>query len=174
MRSASIAICLPGIASSAKRAETSAIRPAPLVITTKLMMVRMMNTTMPMVTLSPIRKWAKDSITAPAAAEPLWPSSRITRLLATFSDRRSRVVISSTEGKEENSSGSRVLIPTISTMMETAILKVKKMSSSTGGSGNTIMARTRMIRTGPARVFRSIFFRKSCSVFMPRCDDVLR
>ncbi len=35
-RSASIAICLPGIASRLKRAATSAMRPAPLVITTKL------------------------------------------------------------------------------------------------------------------------------------------
>lgn len=48
LRSASIAICLPGMASSVKRALTSAMRPAPLVITTKLMMVRMTNTTMPM------------------------------------------------------------------------------------------------------------------------------
>jgi len=42
-----MAICLPGMASRMKRAETSAMRPAPLVITTKLMMVRMANTTMP-------------------------------------------------------------------------------------------------------------------------------
>ena len=33
LKSASIVICLPGIASSAKRAETSAIRSAPFVIT---------------------------------------------------------------------------------------------------------------------------------------------
>ena len=38
--SASIAICLPGIASRVKRAPTSAIRPAPLVITTKSMTTR--------------------------------------------------------------------------------------------------------------------------------------
>ena len=42
-----MAICLPGMASNAKRADTSETRPAPLVTTTKLMMVRMMNTTAP-------------------------------------------------------------------------------------------------------------------------------
>jgi hypothetical protein len=36
LRSASIAICLPGIASRVKRALTSAMRPAPLVMTMKL------------------------------------------------------------------------------------------------------------------------------------------
>jgi hypothetical protein len=39
-RSASIAICLPGIASSVKRAPTSAIRSAPLVTTMKLITTR--------------------------------------------------------------------------------------------------------------------------------------
>jgi len=46
-RSASIAICLPGIASRVKRALTSEMRPAPLVTTTKLMIVRMTKTMMP-------------------------------------------------------------------------------------------------------------------------------
>ena len=41
LRSASIAICLPGIASRVNRAATSAMRPAPLVMTTNLMMTRM-------------------------------------------------------------------------------------------------------------------------------------
>ena len=44
-----MAICLPGIASSVKRALTSAIRPAPLLITMKLMITRMTNSTMPTV-----------------------------------------------------------------------------------------------------------------------------
>jgi hypothetical protein len=49
-RSASIAICLPGIESRVKRAATSAIRPEPLVITTKFTMTRIANT------ISPITK----------------------------------------------------------------------------------------------------------------------
>jgi len=40
-------ICLPGIASKVKRALTSEMRPAPLVITTKLMITSTVNTTMP-------------------------------------------------------------------------------------------------------------------------------
>jgi len=45
--SASMAICLPGMASNVKRAATSAMRPAPLVMTTKLMITRMAKITMP-------------------------------------------------------------------------------------------------------------------------------
>ena len=56
LRSASIAICLPGIASSAKRAPTSAMRSAPLVTTTKLMTTRIANTIRPTAKLPPIRK----------------------------------------------------------------------------------------------------------------------
>ncbi len=46
-RSASIAICLPGMASRVKRAATSAIRPEPLVMTTKLTITRMAKTITP-------------------------------------------------------------------------------------------------------------------------------
>jgi len=53
-----------------KRADTSAMRPAPLVITTKLITVRMMNTTSPTAVLPPTRKLPKASITLPAASGP--------------------------------------------------------------------------------------------------------
>ena len=66
-RSASIAICLPGIASRVKRAPTSAMRSAPLVTTMKLMTTRIANTIRPTAKLPPIRKWPNDSITVPAA-----------------------------------------------------------------------------------------------------------
>jgi hypothetical protein len=46
-RSASIAICLPGIASRAKRAPTSAMRPAPFVMTMKLMPMSSRKITIP-------------------------------------------------------------------------------------------------------------------------------
>ena len=45
--SASMLICLPGMASKVKRAATSPMRPAPRVMTAKLMMTRMMKMTMP-------------------------------------------------------------------------------------------------------------------------------
>ena len=47
-RSASIAICLPGMESRVKRAATSAIRPEPRVTTTKLTITRMEKTITPM------------------------------------------------------------------------------------------------------------------------------
>ncbi len=104
-RSASTAICLPGMASSVKRAETSAMRSAPLVTTTKLITTRMANTIRPTAKFPPIRKWPKASITAPAAPGPVWPSSSTTRVEATFSDSRIRVVSSSTEGNAAKSRG---------------------------------------------------------------------
>ena len=52
-RSASMAICLPGMASSVKRAPTSAMRVAPLVMTMKLTVTRIRNTIRPM-TKSPL------------------------------------------------------------------------------------------------------------------------
>ncbi|MEY9392615.1 hypothetical protein ABIF93_010936 [Bradyrhizobium japonicum] len=62
-RSASIAICLPGMASRWKRAATSAIRPEPLVMTTKFTMIRMAKTMIPMTKLPPITKLPKASMT---------------------------------------------------------------------------------------------------------------
>ena len=71
LSSASMAICLPGIASSVKRAPTSAMRSAPLVTTMKLMTTRIAKTIRPTAKLPPMRKWPKDSITLPAAAGPV-------------------------------------------------------------------------------------------------------
>ena len=149
-RSASMAICLPGMASSVKRAATSATRPAPLVITTKLMMTRIAKTTIPTAKLPPTRKCPKASITCPAEPGPACPSSKTTRVDATLSDKRSNVVISKTVGKTEKSSGFITLIATSMTMIEIAMLKVKKRSSMNGGSGSTIIDRMSRMRKGPA------------------------
>ena len=62
-RSASIAICLPGIASRLKRAATSAMRPEPLVITTKFTMTRIANTISPITKLPLITKLPNASMT---------------------------------------------------------------------------------------------------------------
>ncbi|EON18287.1 hypothetical protein C265_19199 [Cupriavidus sp. GA3-3] len=148
-RSASIDICLPGIESSMKRAPTSAIRPAPLVITMKLITTRIANTTMPTAKLPPTRKWPKASTTLPAASGPVWPSSSTTRVDATFSDRRSSVVNSSTAGKAAKSSGFCVYMLTSSTMIASAILKVNSRSSTKAGSGRIIIPRIMMISSGP-------------------------
>ena len=155
MRSASIAICLPGIESRVKRAVTSDTRVAPLVITTKLMMVRMANTTRPTAKLPPITNSPKASITLPAAPAPSWPCSRITRLEAMFSARRSKVASSTTVGNAANSSG-RITYTTASKITsDSAILKLKRISSTNGGSGSISIASMASITTGapmPRRV----------------------
>ena len=46
-KSASMAICLPGRASNVNRAETSETRPAPFVITTKLIITKIEKTKIP-------------------------------------------------------------------------------------------------------------------------------
>ena len=63
LRSASIAICLPGMASSVKRAPTSAMRVAPLVMTRKLTVIRITNTIVPITKLPPMTKLAKPAMT---------------------------------------------------------------------------------------------------------------
>ena len=89
-------------------------------------------------------------MTCPAAPGPVCPSSRTTRVEATFNDNRSSVVTSSTVGKTEKSSGFITLMATSMTITEMAMLKVKKRSSTKGGSGRTIIARISRINTGPA------------------------
>ena len=153
-RSASMAICLPGMASRVKRALTSAIRPAPLVMTTKLMMVKMTNTTSPTAVLPPTIKCPKASMTLPAASPPSWPWSSTMRVEATFSDNRNRVVTSRTVGKAEKSRGRLRYNATRITISDRAMLKVKKTSSRKTGKGRTIMASTMMISTGAASCAR--------------------
>ncbi|MES1923798.1 hypothetical protein T31B1_00695 [Salinisphaera sp. T31B1] len=152
LRSASIAICLPGIASSVKRAPTSAIRPAPLVITMKLITIRIRNTTRPTAKFPPTRNAPNASITSPAAPGPVWPCMSTTRVEATFSDRRNRVANSNTAGKAAKSSGLVVNMLTSSTITDSAMLKVNSRSSTNGGKGRIIIAMIRMISTGPASI----------------------
>ncbi len=68
MRSASIAICLPGMPSRVNRAATSLIRPAPLVMTMNWTTMRMRNRITPTTTELPVTKSAKPSMTLPATA----------------------------------------------------------------------------------------------------------
>ena len=83
----------------------------------------------------------------PAASWPSWPFTKITLVDATFSARRSIVANNSTVGKEENSKGLRVLMAIMMISRLAAILKVNKMSSSTGCSGITSMPM--IINTNP-------------------------
>ena len=98
-RSASIAICLPGMASRLKRAATSAMRPEPLVMTTKFTITRIVNTMMPITKLPLITKLPNASMTWPAAAVPSCPRDRMRRVEARLSASRSMVAISRMVGK---------------------------------------------------------------------------
>ena len=85
-RSASMAICLPGMESRVKRAATSAIRPEPLVITTKFTTTRMAKTITPMTKLPCIISLPKVlDDRARRRPVPSWPWPRIRRVEAMFS-----------------------------------------------------------------------------------------
>ncbi len=112
-RSASMAICRPGMPSKAKRAATSLMRVAPLVITTNWMMTMMAKMIRPTTILSvpvdpPVTNSPKVFTTPPAASSPSAAARvRIKRVVATLSTRRKSVVASRSEGKMLNSSGVR-------------------------------------------------------------------
>ncbi len=157
-RSASIAICLPGIESSWKRAATSAMRPEPLVMTTKFTITRIANTMIPITKLPLITKLPKASMTWPAAAVPSWPFDRISRVEAMFSDSRSMVEISRMVGNDENSSGAWMNSEVIRIRIDTVIEIARNRSSTIEGSGR--ISTTRMVRT-PNASARSPRFRMS-------------
>ena len=155
-RSASTAICLPGMASRVKRAATSATRPAPLVITMKLITAMMRNITRPTSTLPSTTKRPKASTTEPAAPAPSAPCSRISRVVATFSDRRSSVATSTNAGNALNSRASSMKRAVRKTPTERAMLKESSRSSSAGGSGRTIISTMPMIPRGTSRSRRRL------------------
>ena len=99
-RSLSIDSCLPGIASRLNRAATSATRSAPFEMTMNCTTVMIRNTTSPTTRLPPATTLPKVSMMWPAC-----PDSRIMRVVAIDSASRNSVVISSTLGNTENSSG---------------------------------------------------------------------
>lgn len=104
-RLASIAICLPGIESRVKRAATSEMRSAPLVITTKFTITRIRKMIAPTMKSPPIANRPNAAITAPAACSPCPPWVRISRVEATLSDSRNSVTNSSSAGNDEKSVG---------------------------------------------------------------------
>ena len=170
-----MAICLPGRASRVKRAVTSEMRSPPLVMTMKLMIIRITKTIRPTMKLPPITTWPKASITLPAAPVPVWPSSSTTRVEATFRVRRSSVVTRITVGSSEKSSGLFDDTLTSSTRMATTMLKVNRASSTSGGSGRMIIERIdRMISGMPMRPLWKVG-NSDCSRRMVRlCSAVLR
>ena len=108
-----MAICRPGMPSRVKRAATSLIRVAPLVMTTnwiKTMIEKMIKPTtiLSVPVAPPVTNWPKVRTTPPAAARPSLPARvRINRVVATFNTRRNNVVVSNSDGKMLNSNGVR-------------------------------------------------------------------
>ena len=131
-RSASIAICLPGMASRVNRAPTSATRPAPLVMTTNWMTSRIENTIRPTISDPPTTKWPKVSITFPAN-----PSRSTRRVALTFSARRNRVITRITAGKAAKSRGPLTNIAVMRTRRATVMLSAMSRSRSIAGRGTT-------------------------------------
>ena len=135
-RSASIAICLPGMASNVNRAATSLMRVAPLVMTTNWMTTMMVKMITPTASCPPVTRSANACTTSPAA----WVSPvpvRISRVAATFSTSRNSVMASSSEGKTANSSG----LLTYMVVTSTSTLSIRLQTSSTSsihvGSGTS-------------------------------------
>ena len=89
-----MAICLPGMASRVKRAETSATRSEPLVMTKNCTNTMMRKITRPTTTSPWMTNSPKVFTTSPAYP---W-FFRMLRVEEMFSERRNRVVISSREG----------------------------------------------------------------------------
>jgi hypothetical protein len=82
---------------------------------------------------------------AGSVAVPSWPLARISRVEAMFRPSRNMVAISSTVGKDENSSGFWMNRPVIRTSTEKMIDTARNMSSMTGGIGR--ISSVRMTRT---------------------------
>ena len=142
--SLSMASCLPGMPSSAKRAPTSAIRVAPLVITMKFTISRTQKTTSPRKTLPLITNMAKPSITSPAAPVPVWPCPMMSLVEETLSERRSISEASRIVGKAEKSSGRSMKSVTVKIRMARAKEAASPISSTQAGIGSTIMTITAM------------------------------
>ena len=143
-RSASIAICLPGMASREKRAATSAIRPEPFVMTIKFTRTRIEKTIIPITKLPPMTKLPKASMTWPAASGPVCPSDSISRVDAKLSASRNIVAISRTVGKELKSSGLEInrQVIRITTEKVIEIARLKSRSQLGIGRISTIRIQT--------------------------------
>ena len=149
-RSASIAICLPGMASRVKRAATSATRPAPFVMTTNWMTMRIRKMTRPTTTLPPTTKLPNASTTWPAS-----PSSRMSRVTETLIARRNSVVSSSSDGNDGEVQRARQVERRDDDRQRDRDVQRDERSSSTGGSGTISITTTRT--TTPAAT-RSVYF----------------
>ena len=148
-KSASIAICLPGIASSVNLAETSATRSEPLLITMNCTMIRTIKMMAPITRSPPPTNCPNVSTTFPGE-----PVLRIRRVDETFREIRKIVVNKSRVGKKDISKTSRTNKTFIRTINATEILSASITSNNIEGIGTMkkIIAANRYAAT-PISVF---------------------
>ena len=170
LRSASMAICLPGMASSVNRAPTSAMRVAPLVMTTKFTVIRMTNTMVPMTKSPLITKLAKPAMTCPAASGPSLPLERMSRVVAMLSDSRSRVASSSTVGKAEKSSGRWIHSDTMRMSTASAMENDRPMSMKVAGNGRNSTVK---MKTMPTAKPTSLALARSTALTLAAADAAI-
>jgi len=133
-----MAICRPGSPSSMNRAATSLIRVAPLVMTTNWITTRMAKRIAPTTTWSPATNSPNARITPPAASSrDVPPLVRISRVVATLSTSRVRVVVRRIVGKALKSCGVRIVSVVRSTITARVRLADWSRSSTAGGTGTT-------------------------------------
>ena len=145
-RSASIAICLPGMASRVKRAATSATRPAPFVTTTNWMTIRIRKITRPTITLPPTTKAPNEVTRLPAS-----PCSSTRRVTDTLIASRNSVVSSSSDGNELSSSAFCMYSVDTRIASAPAMFSVMNRSINIGGSGMINMQTTSTTAPAPSR-----------------------
>ena len=124
------------------------MRPAPLVITTKLITTKMMKMVIPMTVSPPMRNSPKAVMTAPAGWPPSWPCPRISRVEAMLSPSRNMVAISRIVGNAASSNGFSMNSAVIRIITDRVIEKARPISSSQPGSGRISMAM--IVMTPPA------------------------
>jgi len=122
------------MASRVNRAATSETLSAPRVITINCMITKIRKIINPTTVLPPTTKEPKVAITSPA-----WALRRIRRVEEILRARRNIVIISSNDGKTENSKGSTLNMDTMRITRAKEILKVSKISSSQVGIGIIII-----------------------------------
>ena len=130
-KSASIAICFPGMASSVNLAATSATRSEPFVITINCTSTIIRNMIKPMTTFPRITNCPKVWTTCPAY--PL--SNRIFLVDEILSPSLNSVVIRRIEGNTENSRVSLIYMVITRISSDSVILSINKKSSIGVGSG---------------------------------------
>src|SRR5450830_2012327 len=133
-KSLSIDICLPGMASSENRADTSDTRSEPLVMTMNCTTVKIKKIPSPTTRFPPTTKLPNVSTIWPAS-----PSSRIRRVVETEMASRNKVVNNNTAGNVENAVGPGMYIATTTISPEMHRLSAIKISSNQTGIGNTNM-----------------------------------